>query len=230
MNILSIDGGGIKGLYSAAFLAGLENRFGKESYHCFDLIAGTSTGGILALAIAAKLPALDIVEFYKEWGTRIFHTNFSITRNLFRASYSNKPLIKALKEVFKDLKIKDVYTHDKDIALCIPAIDIIQGTPIVFKTPHHPELSRDNEQYLWEIALATSSAPTIFPVANIRQPGANVEKLYIDGGLWANNPSMVALTEALTYKNQSILRWTPFLGQDRGNIKSGSCYPQGVWC
>lgn len=63
MKILSIDGGGIKGTYSAAFLAGLEERFGRSIADCFDLIAGTSTGGILALALAARLPAREIVAF-----------------------------------------------------------------------------------------------------------------------------------------------------------------------
>jgi patatin-like phospholipase/acyl hydrolase len=68
MKILSIDGGGIKGLYSAAFLAGLEKRYNKQVADCFNLIAGTSTGGILALALAARISAKDIVSFYKSWG------------------------------------------------------------------------------------------------------------------------------------------------------------------
>lgn len=204
MNILSIDGGGIKGLYSAAFLAGLENKFGKETHNCFDLVAGTSTGGILALAIAARIPVKDIVEFYKEWGPRIFRTRFNIFRNLLFSKYSNKELIKALQNIFGNTRIKDIYSQDKCVSICIPSIDVIQGTPTVFKTPHDIQLSRDNEQYLWEIALATSSAPTYFPVAKIRIPRSSAWKLFVDGGLWANNPSLVAITEALTYQKQTI--------------------------
>lgn len=204
MNILSIDGGGIKGLYSAAFLAGLENKFVKETHNCFDLVAGTSTGGILALAIAARIPVKDIVEFYKEWGPRIFRTRFNIFRNLLFSKYSNKELIKALQNIFGNIRIKDIYSQDKRISICIPSIDVIQGTPTVFKTPHDRQLSRDNEQYLWEIALATSSAPTYFPVAKIRIPRSSAWKLFVDGGLWANNPSLVAITEALTYQKQTL--------------------------
>ena len=204
MNILSIDGGGIKGLYSAAFLAGLENKFGKETYDCFDLVAGTSTGGILALAIAARIPVKDIVEFYKQWGPRIFRTRFNILRNLLFSKYSNKELIKALQSIFGNTRIKDIYSQDKRISVCIPSIDVIQGTPTVFKTPHNSRLSRDNEQYLWEIALATSSAPTFFPLAKIRIPQSSAWKLFVDGGLWANNPSLVAITEALTYHKQTL--------------------------
>lgn len=204
MNILSIDGGGIKGLYSAAFLAGLENKFGKETHNCFDLVAGTSTGGILALAIATRIPVKDIVEFYKEWGPRIFRTRFNVLRNLIFSKYSNKELIKALQNIFGNTRIKDIYSQDKSVSVCIPSIDVIQGTPTVFKTPHNSQLSRDNEQYLWEIALATSSAPTFFPVAKIRIPRSSAWKLFVDGGLWANNPSLVAITEALTYQKQTL--------------------------
>jgi len=204
MNILSIDGGGIKGLYSAAFLAGLENKFGKETHNCFDLVAGTSTGGILALAIAARIPVKDIVEFYKEWGPRIFRTRFNIFRNLLFSKYSNKELIKALQNIFGNTRIKDIYSQDKCVSICIPSIDVTQGTPTVFKTPHDIQLSSDNERYLWEIALATSSAPTYFPVAKIRIPQSSAWKLFVDGGLWANNPSLVAITEALTYQKQTL--------------------------
>ncbi len=59
MKLLSIDGGGIKGLYSAAFLNSLEKIYGKQTVDSFDLIAGTSTGGIIALAIAARI-SLDV--------------------------------------------------------------------------------------------------------------------------------------------------------------------------
>jgi len=72
MKILAIDGGGVKGLYSAAFIATMEDRFGIQTRTCFDLIAGTSTGGILALGLASGIPARKIVAFYKDWGPKIF--------------------------------------------------------------------------------------------------------------------------------------------------------------
>lgn len=207
MKILSIDGGGVKGLYSAAFLAALEGRFRKSIADCFDLVAGTSTGGILALAIAARMPTQAIVDFYRQWGPKIFHPKLKATyvlRSLLFSRYPDKELKNALQTVFGDRKIIDIYNQEKSISCCIPSIDAIQGTPTVFKTPHDNKLSRDNDYYLWEVALATSAAPVYFPVARIRVPNSSSWKLYVDGGLWANNPSHVALVEALTYKKQSL--------------------------
>lgn len=204
MNLLSIDGGGIKGLYAAAFLAGLEKISKKNTAECFNLIAGTSTGGILALAIAAKISAKAMVDFYKEWGPKIFQARLKGLKNLIFSKYSNQHFKEALQTVFGDMKISDIYSKDDDLALCIASIDAIQGTPIVFKTPHDSRLSRDDDLYLWEIALATSAAPTFFPITKIQSRDSSAWKLYVDGGLWANNPSLVALIEALTYRKQVI--------------------------
>ena len=207
MKILSIDGGGIKGLFSAAFLAGLEDRFQIQVADCFHLIAGTSTGGILALALASRIPAKRIVAFYREWGPQIFpprFPTFRFLRSLFVAKYSNKILEKSFKEVFQDLKIQDIYENGKPVALCIPSINAVTGIPRVFKTAHDPTLTADNEYYLWQIALATSAAPSFFPLARVRIPNSDSANLFVDGGLWANNPSFVALTEALTYAKAKI--------------------------
>lgn len=207
MKILSIDGGGIKGLFSAAFLAGLEVRFQRQIADCFDLIAGTSTGGILALALASRIPAKRIVDFYREWGPQIFPPrfhNFRLLRSLLVAKYNNKILEKAFKEVFQNLKIQDIYEDGKAVALCIPSINAVTGIPRLFKTAHDPNLTADNEYYLWQIALATSAAPTFFPLARIPIPNSDSTNLFVDGGLWANNPSLVALVEALTYAKAKI--------------------------
>ncbi len=202
MKILSIDGGGIKGLFSAAFLAGLEERFKIKIGECFDLISGTSTGGILALALAARIPAQDIVEFYKKWGPKIFPQKFRFfynLRGLAFSKYDNRILETALKEVFREKKVEELYKNNNPTALCIPSINAITGIPFVFKTPHNEKLVRDNEYYLWQVAMATSAAPTYFPIAKIKIPNSTANNLFVDGGLWANNPSVVALTEALTY-------------------------------
>ena len=204
MKLLSIDGGGIKGLYSAAFLNSLEKIYGKQTVDSFDLIAGTSTGGIIALAIAARISLDEIVNFYKTWGPKIFHAKLKGPKNLIISKYSNHQLTEALKEVFGDKTIADIYLTSYCPALCIASVDVIQGTPIVFKTPHNKALSRDNALYLWEVALATSAAPTFFPIAKIHSRESSNWNLYVDGGLWANNPSIIALTEALTYKQQMM--------------------------
>jgi len=224
MKILSIDGGGIKGTYSAAFLAGLEERFGRSIADCFDLIAGTSTGGILALALASRLPAREIVAFYKKWGPKIFPTKLTFRyalRSLLFSKYNNTCLTEAFKDVFKDLKLKDLDGHSKPVALCIPSINAITGNPFVFKSRHDPNLCRDLDYFLWEVALATSAAPVYFPMAKVGIPNSSAHNLFVDGGLWANNPSMVALVEAVAYmkvplQDISIL--------SVGNIKSKTTF------
>lgn len=224
MKILSIDGGGIKGLFGAAFLAGLEDRFERQVSDCFDLIAGTSTGGILALALAARIPAKRIVTFYREWGPLIFPPRFStyrLLKSLFVAKYSNKILEKAFKEVFQDLRIGDIYEGAKPVALCIPSINALTGIPRVFKTAHHPNLVGDNDYFLWQIALATSAAPTFFPLAKVQIPNSDSADIFVDGGLWANNPSLVAITEALTYAKAKI---EDIRILSVGNIKSGTTF------
>jgi len=207
MNILSIDGGGIKGLYSAAFLEVLESRFDTKICNCFDLIAGTSTGGILALALAAQIPAATIVKFYKNWGPQIFPTRLKLIRlfkRFFISKYKSTILEKALRDVFEDRKLGDITNNKNSVALCIPCINAITGKPWVFKTTHDPNLIRDKDYSLWEVALATSSAPTYFPLAKVKIPNSTSSNLFLDGGLWANNPTLVALTEALTYGKKSV--------------------------
>lgn len=224
MKILSIDGGGIKGLFSAAFLAGLEERFNIQVGDCFDLIAGTSTGGILALALAARIPATQVVDFYKEWGPKIFTPKFSGFRFIKRArfsKYGDENLKSAVQRIFEKRKMKDIYAAKNPVALCIASINAITGAPWVFKTPHNTKLGRDNEYYLWEVAMATSAAPIYFPLARINIPGSSASNLFVDGGLWANNPSEVALTEALTYlkaKLEDIYLYS------LGNVRSNTTF------
>ena len=222
--VLSIDGGGIKGLYSAAFLACLEKRFSKQMADCFQLIAGTSTGGILALAIAARIPAQKIVDFYKKWGTQIFipqFKSFQFLKKIKYSKYSEEVLRLAVQSVFEKRRIKDIYKTEKPVALCIPCINAITGSPWVFKTPHNEKLGRDNDYYLWEVAMATSAAPIYFPLARINIPSSTASNLFIDGGLWANNPSEVALTEALTYLNAKL---DDIYLYSLGNIRSNTTF------
>lgn len=224
MKILSIDGGGIKGLFSAAFLAGLEERFNKQVGDCFDLIAGTSTGGILALALAARIPAKQIVDFYKEWGPKIFIPKFRGFRFIKRArfsKYDDENLKSAVRGVFEKRKMKDIYAAKNPVALCIPSINALTGDPCVFKTQHNTKLGRDNEYYLWEVAMATSAAPTYFPLARINIHGSSASNLFVDGGLWANNPSEVALTEALTYLKAKLEDIDLY---SLGNIRSNTTF------
>lgn len=192
--ILSIDGGGIKGLYSAKILEKFEEKFNCLTSDHFDMICGTSTGGLIALAVSLKIPAKDICRFYEEKGPQIFPKQNKLTSFIRQTFYNGKfddtGLKNALIEIFEDKKIKDAHN-----LLCIPSYSITEHKPIVFKYDH-TDLERDNNTSMVEIALATSAAPTYFPLANLSSYN-NTQ--FIDGGVWANNPTLVGILEALTY-------------------------------
>lgn len=194
--ILSIDGGGIKGLYSSIILNEIEKIHGKINEH-FDLICGTSTGGLIALAIAADIPLKKIIDFFKNKGPEIFPSQNWLKRKFheckqlcFSTKYNNKILKNTLNDIYGD-KLLD---HAK-ICLCIPAVDLANFRGIVFKTSHDSELNRDRDISMLDVALATSAAPTYFPIVSVN----NVSSLCVDGGLWANNPTLVGVLEALSF-------------------------------
>lgn len=192
--ILCIDGGGIKGLYSAEVLAMLEKTYGYPLSDYFDMICGTSTGGIIALGISAKIEMERIVSFYMKKGPLIFgkwqkrinaEWLLGLIQAVISSKYSNKQLKKALMEVFGERKIKE-----SNNLLCVPSYNISTATNRIFKKDYE-KFTLDDEKYYVDVALATSAAPTYFPIHTID----NVD--YIDGGLWANDPTMVAISEYL---------------------------------
>ena len=194
--ILSIDGGGIKGLYSAKIIEHLEQQFNGPMSDYFDLVCGTSTGGLIALALSLKIPAVEICDFYKKYGKVIFPQRNKlrniIRQTLWKGKFSDKPLRKVLEEMFSDKKIEDVHN-----LLCIPSYSLTDARPWIFKYDHpEGQLDRDNKAFCVDVALATSAAPTYFPVAEIDYYD---HKQFIDGGMWANNPTMVGVIEALSY-------------------------------
>lgn len=208
--ILSLDGGGIRGAFAASFLAELERQLGTRVGQHFDLVAGTSTGGIIALAVALGEPASRIADLYENLGPRIFArvpprrlnwwgrcVRWAIDKrlrstglkceDLFQTRYDAVVLRSALEEVFGYRTLLDAKTR-----VVVPAVNLARGCPIVFKTPHLPGAnSRDRDYQVVDIALATAAAPTYFPHATIGTGTA-----FSDGGLWANNPVLVALAEA----------------------------------
>ncbi|AQQ65192.1 MULTISPECIES: CBASS cGAMP-activated phospholipase [Bacillus] len=183
--ILSIDGGGMKGVIPSQYLKKIEHIIGEPIHQHFDLLTGTSTGGIICLGLASGMSAEQIANLYIKEGNQIFGTK-KANGYLINASYSNQPLKKLLIEKFADKKILDANTM-----LCIPSIEHHKAEPKVFKTPHHSDYIRDGERYMWEVGLATSAAPSYFPAANIGEGECK-----IDGGLWANNPVLVGIAEA----------------------------------
>lgn len=208
--VLAIDGGGLKGALPAALLAEVEERSGKRIVDQFDLIAGTSTGGIIALGLALGLTAKEILEFYKSRGPGIFRQSAepelslmqrinagagklaTAVRWLFRSKYGSEGLEAALIDVFGDRLLGEAQTR-----LVIPAYDTMVGGPYVFKTAHHPRFKADHIRRVVDVALCTAAAPTYLP-AHSFEAGASI----VDGGVWANNPAGAAALEAA-----AILQW-----------------------
>lgn len=186
--ILSIDGGGIKGVFPAAFLAHVESTLGGAPIsNFFDLIAGTSTGGIIALGLGLGLRAGEVLEFYELYGSAIFPRK-SPSWLLGPAKYKTEPLRFALEETFGSKRLGDSRRR-----LLIPSFNATTGRIHIFKTAHHPRLQMDFKAPAVEVALATSAAPVFFPPHRSGQ-----EVIFIDGGIWANNPMGLAVTEAIS--------------------------------
>lgn len=188
--ILSLDGGGIKGLFSASVLAKLEDDLGMSIVDHFDLIVGTSTGGLIALGLGIGLKPREIVRFYVENGPHIFprHLGFrSISHWVYR-KFPRASLRNALQERFQDKRLADCSTR-----LVIPSYNLGDDDVYLFKTPHHERLKRDYKVPLWQVGLATTAAPTYF------ESFKELDSLrLIDGGVWANNPTMVGIAEAVS--------------------------------
>ena len=192
--ILAIDGGGIMGVFPASFLATIEDSIGNNVANYFDLIVGTSTGGIIALGLGLGLPAKEILAFYEESGPLIFSGNrrLRLLRWLSTTKYDSVPLKEALKDRFGEKKLGDSRKR-----LVIPSFNLENGEVYIYKTAHHPRLERDYKVKVVDVALATASAPTYFPT---HRSATGIP--LIDGGVWANNPVGMAVVEAI-----SVLEW-----------------------
>jgi hypothetical protein len=194
--ILVIDGGGIKGVVPASFLACVEEGLPNPVADYFDLIVGTSTGGVIALALGLGLSASEALGFYKNYGPKIFHGHprFRAARWWFRAKYDPAPLRAALQEVFGEKKLGQSKKR-----LVIPSFNPDTGEVHVWKTSHEARLQRDFRCPVVDVAMSTAAAPTYFPTHQL-DSGTPL----IDGGMWANNPIAVGVVEAI-----GILKWPP---------------------
>lgn len=206
--ILSIDGGGIRGVIPAAFLSAIEEATGKRVVDNFDLVVGTSTGGIIALALGLGLSAHAVLDFYVIDGPAVFDQESSNTiggraggvlrrywhkaRRLVRPKYRVERLEAALRRALGDHCLGDSETR-----LVIPAFDPERRAVHVFKTSHHERFTVDWKVPAVDVALATAAAPTYFP-SHMIDSGIGL----IDGGVWANNPVGLAVVEAL-----GVLNW-----------------------
>ena len=191
--ILSLDGGGIRGIFPAAALAMMEEEHlqGKSIGQYFDLIAGTSTGGILALGMGAGMTAAEILQMYLEQGHLVFPSNErgvkGRIRRFFSAQYDRRALDQLLRQTFGEKTLRE-----SERRLLIPSTEGRNGEVWVFKTPHHPDYRMDGDEFMSSVASATSAAPTYFT------PFQRRGHTFLDGGIWANNPTMAAAVEALS--------------------------------
>lgn len=196
MRILSIDGGGMLGVVPALLLETVEEALPGHAAEHVDLVAGTSTGGLLAAGLAARVAAADLARLYERDGPAIFHASFLHALRtgwgLCGPDYPAAGLRQALHDAFGAARLSHVPQRP---GLLIPAYDIEKRQAVFFKS-WKARIHPDRDFLLRDVCLATASAPTYFPPARIVD-GAGQEHVYVDGGLQANNPGLCALVEAL---------------------------------
>ena len=193
--VLSLDGGGMLGIFTASVIAELERELSAPLADSVDLIVGTSTGGIIGLGLAAGKSGEEMRDFYAHEGSRIFARPRRLPRRLLRQpKYDRRVLDEVLRREFGELRLNDLATP-----VCITAHELVAGATRVWKDDHHEQLTGGGDQLVWKVAAATSAAPTYFaPV----QLGATDS--HVDGGIWANNPALVGITEAVRYAGKDL--------------------------
>ncbi|MDA8262749.1 MAG: patatin-like phospholipase family protein [Actinomycetota bacterium] len=199
VRVLSIDGGGIRGVIPAMVLAELEARTGKATSSLFDLIAGTSIGGIIALGLVAPGPdgapvwsARELIAMFERASNEIFvPTGHSVLHGVLHHRYASEYIEATLIRYLGSNKISD--------ALCdvlLTAYDLSAREPY-FITSMAAKSDREHDLPMWMAGRATSAAPTYFEPARFHPAS---EKLLLDGGVYANNPAMCAFAEVVKYR------------------------------
>ncbi|MEX2345571.1 MAG: CBASS cGAMP-activated phospholipase [Balneolaceae bacterium] len=206
--ILSIDGGGVRGIYPAKILAELESELVNQNKRVtnlnnyFDLICGTSTGGIIALGLALGMKADQIFNLYKNHSADIFGSPRNLIERLFRPKYSQKELRRLINREFtKSAGINDPKIGHCKTRICIPVYNAGEGQVNIIKTSHHPELYRDLNYPAVDVAQSTAAAPTFFKPHSFSYKVNKNDKVErrinnIDAGVFANNPTFIGLIEA----------------------------------
>ena len=156
------------------------------------MVVGTSTGGIVALGLGAGLSATELLGTYMERGGEVFPDHGWVGRKLLAATHIlfNRCNSQQLDRLIDDVLGKRQIWESR-IRVCIPAAETRHFEPFVFKTPHHPDYKLDWKELMSNAARTTSAAPTFFFTVQ----GNGYE--FVDGGIWANNPIMVGVADAL---------------------------------
>ena len=203
----------MRGTYATAYLIGLARQAASrrgvtavDVGRTFDLIVGTSTGGIIACALAAGVPLEVVLELYRSRGKDIFPRKLPnrlsldlCCQLLSRRKYldqGTKALRGALTDCFGDRTIREVY-DTREIGLAVPAVDMSNHRGWVFKTPHLAG-HRDDDYKLVDVCLATTAAPMYRSMAWVADPAQpRQHQVFVDGGLWANNPILIGMIDGL---------------------------------
>lgn len=248
IRVLSIDGGGIRGYLPALILAEIERRAAQPIVQLFDLIVGTSTGGIIGIGAAAGLRASALAEFYPRFGGKIFGRpdqsdwknrllgggeNFADRMNnaartmgayaggnaRFGGNARHKP--DGLESVLSEM-LGATMLSQAALDLAVTSFDGLSATPVVFSR-HDARNDHAYDLPLRDVARATSAAPTFFPPLEKHWAGA--PRRFIDGGVWANNPGGVAVAESLRLTSDRGLTGTSVylvsLGTGAGEVREG---------
>ncbi|MDX2100449.1 MAG: patatin-like phospholipase family protein [Leptolyngbyaceae cyanobacterium bins.59] len=200
--VLSLDGGGVRGLLAAIWLARLEQKLGAPVREYFDLVAGTSTGGIIACAVSLGIPAERMVQMYRDEADEVFPAPSSrlwnrlsrtLSEGLSAPRYSDRGLETVLKRIFGDARFGQLQVKPT----LLTSYDTLNRTAIVFKNTKqaHAELP------VWEVCKSSASAPSYFPAHVMRLEGQDIP--LVDGGVVANNPTACAIAEGIRI-NESL--------------------------
>lgn len=190
-HVLALSGGGYRALYTATILKEFEQVLGRPIASHFDLICGTSAGGLLALGLASEIPASEMKSLFEDQGKQIFGSRDFMRKRLgflTRAKHSNAGLRSVLEQRFGKTTMGDLKHR-----VLIPAVNYTTGRGQFFKTPHHTTFELDHRMSLVDVALATSAAPVYFP--SVR----NERGVFVDGGLVGNAPGLFGLHEVRTF-------------------------------
>ncbi|MCX5815906.1 MAG: patatin-like phospholipase family protein [Proteobacteria bacterium] len=203
VRVLSIDGGGIRGIIPALLLAEIENQTKQPIAELFDLMVGTSTGGIIALGLSKpefqdqykpQYTAQQLADFYETKGEIIFSSRFSILKNtgpFFRPKYATEGIETVLKDFFGDTPLDSALTNVQITAYEIEP----EQKHYFFDSSRYP----NDVFFMRDVARAASAAPTYFPPVRLPVPKNINDEGYItliDGGVFANNPALYALLSA----------------------------------
>jgi hypothetical protein len=190
-HVLALSGGGYRGLYTATVLSELEAALGRPIASHFDLICGTSAGGLLALGLAAEIPAVELKALFEEQGNKIFGRR-SLLRRMFGFWWTAKHPSTGLREVLTE-RFQKTTVGDLKHRVLVPAVNYSTGRGQFFKTPHHPSFELDHRMTCVDVALATAAAPIYFPLSR------NERGVFADGGLVGNAPGLFGLHEIRTF-------------------------------